>query len=367
MKVILYIGHHKVGSTALQVFLSQNWLTLAQNGILYPSVEPRGFAFNLASALGQRDKATPLPVHVREQHSALAYRMMSEVSTRRVPPQFGNLPASGQMFMALRAQVNQVKPKVVLLCSEAFANFGEVQPKLIKRLCAAFPKAEFELYCALRRPDDYLVSWHGQRLKVGERLRPLSGGGTPPYFETIHLNYRTVVEAWAEQVPDVRLILRPYSEILATAGDSTRDFMMQCGIDFPDGLDPAGRANPSLPRAAIEIARRANHDLPQPQAQALRRYLLDNGPDLNPVKNSDVEMFGPRLRTEMANRFAPVHDWLSDLTGRPFFPDIGEMTRTRPIPERQAMAEFLARIDPGSLPEQELRDYVVSLQRETAT
>lgn len=39
MKVVFYIGHHKVGSTALQVYLSQNWLRLAQAGILYPAVE----------------------------------------------------------------------------------------------------------------------------------------------------------------------------------------------------------------------------------------------------------------------------------------------------------------------------------------
>ena len=44
MKVILYIGHHKVGSTALQVFLSQNSHRLLQAGILYPAVEMQGFS-----------------------------------------------------------------------------------------------------------------------------------------------------------------------------------------------------------------------------------------------------------------------------------------------------------------------------------
>ncbi|MBK0329314.1 hypothetical protein I5535_18725 [Rhodobacteraceae bacterium F11138] len=364
MKVILYIGHHKVGSTALQVFLSQNWLALAQNGILYPSVEPRGFAFNLASTLGRRDKAVPLPILIREQHSALAYRMMSEVSQRKIPPQFAHLPASGQMFLALRAQVNQIKPKALVLCSEVFSNFGEVQPDLIKRLCVAFPKAEFEVYCALRRPDDYLVSQHGQRLKVGEQLKPLSAGGTAPYFDTIHFNYRTVIQAWADQFPNARLILRPYHEIVA-AGGSAEDFMEQCGVDFPADLAPVGRANPSLPRAAMEIVRRANQDLPAPQAQALRQYLLQTGPHLNPVKNSDVEMFGADLRAEMVRRFTPIHDWLSELTGSAFFPDIQDMAQPRPTPEHQATTGLLSRIDPGTLPDQDLRDYVAAFRQQT--
>ena len=51
MKIIIYIGHHKVGSTALQVFLSQNWLALVRAGILYPSVETSGFSHNLAEVL----------------------------------------------------------------------------------------------------------------------------------------------------------------------------------------------------------------------------------------------------------------------------------------------------------------------------
>lgn len=365
MKIILYIGHHKVGSTALQVFLSQNWLGLIRAGILYPSVESRGFSSNLARMLGDGDKAAQLPVNIREPHSALAYRMMSEVSPRKVPSQFNNLPATGQMFHALRAQANQLKPRAMVLCSEAFANFGEVQPSLIKRLGNAFPKAEFTIYCALRRPDDYLISWHGQRLKVGERLQPLHGGGTAPYFDTIHFNFRKVIEAWTEYMPDARLIVRNYTDILA-AGGSTEDFLSQCDIGFPGDLIPAGRANTSLPRAAMELVRRGNHELPPEQARALCQYLLEHGARLNPVKNADVEMFGADLRADIARRFAPVQDYLSTLTGQPFFADMDELTEPRPISEAVANAQLLERLTPAGLPDPALRDYVAGLHRELA-
>lgn len=366
MKVILYIGHHKVGSTALQVFLSQNWLALARAGILYPAVEARGFSNNLSKALADREQAAELPVNIREPHSALAYRLMSEVSDRKVPAQFTHLPAGGQMLNALRAQTHWLKPEAVILCSEAFANFGEVRPELIRRLCNVYPDAEFEVYCALRRIDDYLVSWHGQRLKAGETPQQLSDGGATPYFNSIHFNFRAVVEAWAEQVPDVRMIVRPYGEILA-AGGSTEDFMAQAGVAFPDGMTPAGRANRSLPRAAMEIVRRANSALEPDQARALRQYFLSPDSGLEPVPDKDVEMFGARLRAKLMKKFAPIHDYLSDLTGRDaFFADFDDIARPRPVPEAEAAADLLAQIDPAALPGQQLRDYLVALRRDLA-
>ena len=344
MKVVFYIGHHKVGSTALQTYLAQNWLRLAQAGILYPSVETRGFSSNLERALGAGDSAGVDDVNIREPHSALAYKMMSEVSEhRRVPPQFKRLPGSGQMLAAIQNQVRRLKPDTLILCSEAFANFGQVKPALIKTLCTAFPGASFEIYCALRRPDDYLISWHGQRLKVGEKLEPLSHGGAAGYFDNIHFNFRTVIEPWIERVPNARLILRPYDEIIA-AGGSTEDFTRQLSCTFPEGMIPAGRANTSLPRAAMEIARCANHELPPPQAHALVQYLLA-GKGLDPVKNRDVELFGAPVRTEMADRFGPIHDYLSGLRdGAPFFADYDDLTRTAPVSEGSAALDLLRQI-----------------------
>ena len=365
MKVIFYIGHHKVGSTALQTFLALNWRRLARHGILYPAIETRGFAANLARALGRPGQGVEQEVNVREPHSALAYKMMAEVSDRKVPPQFKRLPSSPQMMLALQNQVRLIQPEAVILCSEAFANFGQVRPELIATLAGQFPEAEIEIYCALRRPDDYLVSWHGQRLKVGEQVAALSDGGAEAYADNIHFNFRTVVEPWLQQLPQARLILRPYGEILA-AGGSTEDFMAQISVPAPEGLVPAGHANSSLPRAAMEIVRRGNHDLPREAAQALSHYLLTQGAALKPVANGDVEMFGAELRARLAERFAPIHDYLSGLLGRPFFADIDRLTRTLPVPEAEAVRDLLARIPSEALPRPGLGDYILRLRKEHA-
>lgn len=357
-KVVLYIGHHKVGSTSLQAFLSQNWLRLLQSGILYPSVETQGFAENLRRAMASCDEKDFLPVNVREPHSALAYRMMSEISTRKVPRQFKQLPASAQMFHALRNQVDALQPDTIILCSEVFSNFGGVDAALVSRLCGLFPDAEFVVYCALRRPDDYLISWHGQRLKVGRAPDRLADGGVRQYFSTIHFDYRSVVEPWAERVPSAKLIVRNYADVVANGGSET-DFLQHAEIRVPDGMIPAGRTNPSLPRAAMEIVRQGNSDLQQGSARALARFFLSRDTGLEPCPNSKVEMFGEALRAEMAEAFQPVHDYLCSLTGaRAFFPDMEELARPRPVPEADAARQLAAQIDQAVLPDDATRDFM---------
>ena len=65
MKLVIFMGHHKVGSTSLQRFLSQNYLGLLKAGILYPSVESQGFSHNIAAALNGADFEGDLPINVR--------------------------------------------------------------------------------------------------------------------------------------------------------------------------------------------------------------------------------------------------------------------------------------------------------------
>lgn len=367
MKVVHYIGHHKVGSTALQVFLSQNSHRLLQAGILYPAVEMQGFSHLLAKAMGKGDKQDFLPVNIREPHSALAYRLIRDKTDRPIPPQFRMLPGTEQMLHAIRSQIAQLRPKTVVLCSEAFSNFGEVGPDLIDRLRSAFPKAELEIYCAFRRPDQYLVAWHGQRIKVAEPVPPLHGLASSHYPKTIHFDFRKVIEAWYQHLPEARLVLRNYADILAAKG-SPQDFMAQTGVDWPEGLLPVGKPNRSLPFAAMEIVRRASMELPRPMAQKFSQYLIQEATDITSHPDDEIEMFSPRDRKELFKKFGPIHDYLSGLACTPaFFPDIDELARARPIPEAQAAAAYLAQLDPAAMPTPEITAFVAALQAEYGT
>lgn len=345
MRFILYIGHHKVGSTALQAYLAQNALTLLQNGILYPPVESQGFSHFLNKAVKSGDVAEFAPVNIREPHSALAYRMLADADGRPIPNQFKQLPPQRQMLLALRNQVAALNPDCVILASEAFINFGGCDATLVDTLRDLFPEAELQIYCALRRPDDYMLSWHAQRLKTGATLAPLRKVGAKPYRDNIHFRYDQAILPWIERCPDARVHVRNYSDILETGG-SIEDFTARTGLDLPEGLLPAGRANKSLPHATVEIARLGNAALEPKSARALRRYLIDRTGGLGLVPNREVEMYGAKNRAAILEEFTSIHARLSAATGGDaFFPDLAEMATPRPVDELEAVADALTRLE----------------------
>ncbi|MFT5967178.1 MAG: hypothetical protein ACI9ND_001091 [Yoonia sp.] len=364
MKLILYIGHHKVGSTALQVFLSQNSCGLLRAGILYPCVEVQGFSQLLARAIGGGDTPGYLPGNLREPHSALAYKMIQETVGHPVPPQYKMLPAVSQMMHAIKQQIAYLKPHTTILCSEAFANFGEVNPTLIAQLRAEFPEAEIEIYCALRRPDTYLTAWHGQRLKVGEPLAPLRENGGYEYFDTIHTDYRRVVAPWIQNMSNTDIKLRNYADITATGG-SPQDLFQTMGLTTPDGLHPVGRPNRSLPLAAIEIIRRGNMIFSPPEMHKFNQHMIQKAHLIAVDPNDDIEVMSPKLRKKLHDYVKPVQDYLNTVSGSEgFFPDLDQVGVSRPIPELEATARYLKEIDPATMPTEASKGFIAALQHE---
>ena len=365
MKTTIYIGHHKVGSTALQQFLSRNLAPLVRAGTLYPFVEMDGAAHAMAT-LAKGKRPPPQTVNVVEPHSALAYKMMAEAAGRPVPPQFRNLCHSSQMFHAVAGQVRLLRPEGLVLCSEAFSNFGAVQPALIDRLAAPFAEDDLTVYAALRRPDQYLVSWHGQRIKVGEKTGPLSQDWAG-YLDTIHFNYHLALEAWIDRLPGARMVIRDYARIME-AGGSIQDFAAHGGVHIPDGLDTAIQANPSLPHAVVELARRGSHALSPKDGHAFREFLKRLPGKVDLPANREVEMLGQPARDALHDAFREIDGWLGEVTGggTGFFADLDAMRTLAPMPERDANHAALDALTPELLEPlaPPLRDMVDRLRRE---
>ncbi len=349
MKVILYIGHHKIGSTSLQTFLSQNSNRLLENGILYPYVERQGALIAGAKRLFG-DRLGAGPINVREAHNALAFRLMSESPKQRpVPKYHRHIPPSAKIFKTIQAQIARHDPQVLILCAEVFSNFGTVAPEQIDRLRDAFPAATFEIYLGLRRPDEHIIAWQSQQLAFGNISKQLSDPNYHFGFRSIHFSFSTLLAPWLARFPDTKLILRPYSDILLSGGSSL-DFMENVGADFPEDLRPAPKSNPSLPNAMMEIARRANAQLTPGMAKSVRRCLHRAARNITVPKNADVEMFGPENRDFILKYFMPTHTYLSDLIGSTsFFPDYDEVGRCKPIPEIEALQTVLAQLDKNLL------------------
>jgi hypothetical protein len=131
-----------------------------------------------------------------------------------------------------------------------------------------------------------------------------------------------MIEGWLEKLPNAGLMLRPYDREVRRLG-SSRVFAEAAGLDLPE-LPGGGKqsVNLGLHRGLLDIARRSNFELSPEEAGKLFRALLEIGPKLDLPPNQEVELFGAQARAEMVAHFTPIHDWISDLHGKPFFDDI---------------------------------------------
>lgn len=342
MRLIIFAGHHKVGSTSLQDFLSRNAIRLIRSGILYPAVDFEGMSLMMARALDRGEVPENLPINAREPHNALAFRMLADNRNGTVPEYHEGLPSRGQMFRALRKQVEFLRPDTVILAAEVFANFAPADPRMIKMLAELFPEAEITVLFTLRRIDEYIASWQGQRLKFGHKIEALRSGGLKHYYGNIHFNYRQMVEGWYETLPQAEIILRDYADVRA-AGGSIPDFLTQTRLSVPDNLEAEKRTNESLHRGLYEIARLGNHGLPGPKARNLRGALRRITDDLNLPPSGDIELFGREIRGNLIDRFEPINQWLGEKVGQPegFFPDLDAARTCHPVQEKQFLGSAI--------------------------
>ena len=361
MKCIIYLGHHKTGSSALQELFTRHAATLAAQGVLYPFIEPVGTRYAAALVPGQAHQGK-LTARIKSPHNHIAYQMMAEkVPGYTVPKRFGKLPATWQMFDDLRAQIAKTRPHTLLLCSEVFSHFGLRDHDLIRGLLAAVGATDVTLYMVLRRVDLHVAAWHSQMLKFGRSPKKLSAGGMARFYGTSHFEFDQAASPWAAAVPQGRFHLHTYDAVLA-AGGSVPHFAQSVGLDVSGLGQTSLTTNPSIPYAFYDLIAAANHDLPPRNAARLRDLLSDRRADLSVTPNSEVELFGPVVRAQMQKRFAPVAAELAQISGRdPFFANLDQIGTQRLVPEAEAAAAATAlavQILPDFLPVGTLRAWL---------
>ena len=360
MRVTCHIGHHKTGTTSLQAYLSQNSNALLRAGILYPWVESQGAALSMAKAASARDpqrrfgltrkliegfsgdKAGVLPINFREAHNALAFRMLADAKDQwRVPPYHRELPASRQMLIAIRNQLEHLEPSEIVLCSEVMSHFGKSAPDLIDKLRQSLARAkDFTVWCTLRRPDQQAASWHGQQIKFGQAPKALSDPDGIDY-SWLHFDYLGVIQPWIDRIPEAKLMLRPY-DVVMSEGGSVDDLLKNAGISFPEGMIMAPTMNVSQPAAVSGLMRLANGALPAELAREFDKQISPVARNVRQPNSKQVEFFGQANRDQMMARFAPIHEALGRLSGRnTFFSDLDDMATCKPIPEKEAIRELL--------------------------
>lgn len=137
-KIAFFNGHHKTSFTSLQTFLATHYLTLLQSGILYPAVESKRIARNLATMLHGTAQVEPNNINVQEPHNALAFALISEATATQIPPWHKNLHSGFQMLQTIKEQMTALNPRHTIICSEVMSRIVEsgwksIKPRLQKR------------------------------------------------------------------------------------------------------------------------------------------------------------------------------------------------------------------------------------------
>lgn len=341
MRLVVFIGMPKVGSTALQHYLAINRIKLAKNGILYPATDFLGLSRMLAEAMEVEWLGPDMRLTAREPHNALAFQMLADTGQFKVPPWYSDLPPTPQMMTAIRQQVRLLRPKTVILVSEVFSRFGIISEDLISDLCTILDveQRNITIYAAFRRVDDHICSWFGQLLQFGHKLNlSLRTGGLQPFFrsdryEFSHFDYTKRIEGWYRRVPEANFVVRRYSDILRT-GDTVSDFFSTVQVDRPGGLKTQVFANPSIHRGFYEIVRHGNIELPVEKAHHLREALLAVGDNLNLPPSNEIELLGVENRQLIFDQFSTINRSLGALVQREeFFDDLPDILKPRAIPE----------------------------------
>ena len=213
MELIIHIGPHKTGTTAVQTAFSRSSSVLRKAGVLYPRL------------------------HWRQQaHHHLAFALKGK------PIPGGELPDLNSEIGALCQAIAQFDGKKVLISSEEFFT---CPAKSLERLKDRL-EVPVRVVCFLRRPDAFLVSCYNQKVK-----QPGNGFSAPlrrflsePDKIAPEMDYLGAVNTWADVFGVSNIIVETYENGPPLA--RLRDLL---GLSS-DLEAPEIRMNASVPGAA---------------------------------------------------------------------------------------------------------------------
>jgi hypothetical protein len=180
MKIVLHIGTHKAGSTAIQHMLWHNRDRLLKKGFCYPQ-----------------------PIDGQPGHHEVAWTIRSSAGGK-TPKQVGR-----DVLSKLRRQLQRSDCHTAILSSEEF-EFATTpdQLRMIKRELPADP---LRIVIYLRRQDKYLVSEYGQHLRM---YKHRFSGSIHDFYMRYNLlgrlNYLRALTRWANVFGEKNLIVRPF-------------------------------------------------------------------------------------------------------------------------------------------------------------
>lgn len=322
MKVFVHIGYYKTGSTVLQHFLDANRERLQCLGVCYPT------AGRPANDRGPPGACLP-------QLSVLSLGLLDSVGAhmpnwylvgRQRDPQ---LYDTAEQWRQVREQIKASNCDRAILSSEEFIRFGEDSRshELASFVREQLLDFDVRIVCYMRRPDNYLISWYNQVVKMGVRIKRLRFA-VDRFLPTIHVNYMKALEPWIAAFGQESLLIRDFEPVRLRKHGIIADFIDLIGgsIDLTE-LDTEVAPNLSIPNALVELKRLSNQLNPHPddgrRANQAMQFIAKNW-DL--PNNEDIEMLDNRNRYDLYRAFEPIHRELGRIKGdgSPLFPAIDD-------------------------------------------
>jgi len=281
-RLVLHIGAHKTGTTAIQGSLVDAYDSLLARGILYPR----------AGRLGTG-------------HDQLARELYVDVS----PP-----VTETMSHLELLEEVRAVRPSAVVVSAEDLSapNPRERAIAWASHLGEELQPREMRVVAYVRPQWEYIASSYAQRVKQGATRLPFEQHLEWAFGEgSARFDYCQRFDAWREAFGD-RLEIRLYAPELLRGGDVVSDFWRAVGLGSPPEADNE-YSNRRLGAVTTEMLRALHEFLSEHQLDEVvpvglilgraRRLLNVQFPDDPPFSP-----LTPALVARIAERFAASND-----------------------------------------------------------
>lgn len=257
MKIILHIGPHKTGTTAIQEFLYQHAARLARSGIHYPNP-------------GADDR----------NHHGLVIGLRTPTLYETTVEALRQIVWRGR-----RAGYH-----TCIFSSEVFVEH-EVPIHTIQDI---FAGCEVHVLAYLRRPDHLWASAYAQLVKEVAMRRTQRIDEDPVPYDC---SYATVLPKWMEHFAPGRMMLAPFDPPQWAGGDLCQDFLRMIGFEqaLPTPATMGDARNQSLPGTLLEALRVTNEAAQLPDD--LHQQLVER---LEALARAFPQAFGPPVQLPTA-------------------------------------------------------------------
>jgi hypothetical protein len=313
VRLILHIGTHKTGTTAIQRFLAGNRPALAQHGYHFASSAASGDANLVANAVatGNADAARDF---FHEQLEA-AQRAGAQA-----------VVVSAENFFSMSVVAAALDDR---LPDDALSQ----EPLLVRRLQSLLPVAftSTRVVCCFRRPDRFAESLYNQRVKYETFAEPFEH-----YLQTVQpmFAYHHIASVWAEVFGASSCTFTVYESM---PGDVRQTFLRDVlGVtDTQLFVDDATRDNERVSRDVLEFKREVNRTTPDSERGLEYRVACLLEERLNLLADEPrhfQEFLSPARRAQFLADLAPELTALQETFGLPPFPPVDEAATWQPYP-----------------------------------